>query len=309
MKVLPIVFTCDDSYFQYTCVVIRSIMENSRKDVKYEINIISESISEENRGIAQKMIATHPNFSIAYHIISIENREQYHLNSYMSLSTYYRFFIFDILKEYRRVLYLDSDLIVENDISFLADLNFKDKAAAACPSPYVQNLVRNPDGHTFTPDYFYKVLKMTDPSEYFNAGVILFNVEKIRKERIDKAFFEAISNIDQPIFQDQDILNSVIAQHGGVQMLPSALNYTPTLKVTKRRILLNALRCTLTNQPRNKWFSIYHYVGSKKPWQENSIDSDLFLYYAFKTPFLKTILKKDQVSKLQFVKLWFLSRI
>src|SRR5690606_7064254 len=143
MNLLPIVFTCDDHYFKYAAVVISSIIHNSSRNTKYEINIVSEYISDENQSLAQKMVQSKSNISIQFHAIKIENPEVFHLNSYMSLSTYYRFFIFDLLKDYDRVLYLDSDIIVDNDISLFADLDFENKSAIGCPSVYVQNLLKN----------------------------------------------------------------------------------------------------------------------------------------------------------------------
>ena len=56
MDFLPIVFTCDDAYFKYTNVVITSILHNQNKNCRYEINILSEFISEKNKKIAKRKI-------------------------------------------------------------------------------------------------------------------------------------------------------------------------------------------------------------------------------------------------------------
>ncbi|ASW75061.1 glycosyl transferase [Chryseobacterium piperi] len=310
MKILPIVFTCDDHYFKYASVVISSIIKNSNKNTKYEINILSEFISEENKILANKIIKAHSNFSISYHILKIEDPEKYHLNSYMSLSTYYRFFIFDLLKNYERVLYLDSDLIVDNDISFYATLDFENKLAIASPSIYVQNLLTKDLENAFNRDYFSNVLLMTDYSDYFNAGVILFNIKLIREQNIDQKFFEAINTIKNPIFQDQDILNSVISNNGGVKLISNEYNFTKGIKITLMRLFYNAFLYKLGNKKRNKWFTIYHYVGKIKPWQHYDIDSSLFFYYAYKTPFTKHILQSNNIhiNNFQKIMLWFISK-
>lgn len=311
MKLLPIVFTCDDHYFKYTCVVICSIINNNNRNTKYEINILSEFISEENKRLAHQMIKPFPNFSISYHILKIKNPEEYHLNSYMSLSTYYRFFIFDFLKNYERVLYLDSDLIIDNDISFYADIDFENKVAIASPSIYVQNLLIKNIEHDFTRDYFSKVLLMNDYKKYFNAGVILFNIKLIRELKIDQKLFDSIKVIKTPIFQDQDILNSVFSNNGGVKIISNEYNFTNGMKLTLPRLILNSLSHRLGKKKRNKWFTIYHYVGQIKPWQKYNLDSSLFFYYAWKTPFLKEILKSNKIffSNSHKIKLWLISKI
>lgn len=310
MNLLPIVFTCDDHYFKYTNVVICSIIQNSNLKTKYEINVLSEYISDENKLLANELIANYSNFSIKYHILNIKNPEKYHLNSYMSLSTYYRFFIFDLMKNYERVLYLDSDLIVDNDISFYADMDFEDKAAIASSSIYVQNLLTMNVEHDFTQDYFSNVLLMKEYDKYFNAGVILFNIKLIREQNIHHKFFDAIKLIKNPIFQDQDILNSVLSNNGGVKMISNDYNYIKGTRISLKRILINAIKSKL-GKKRNNWFTIYHYVGKIKPWQEYDIDSSLFLYYAYKTPFIKKILKANVIYLSIFMrtKLWILSKL
>lgn len=309
MNLLPIVFTCDDHYFKYAAVVISSIIHNSNRNTKYEINIVSEYISDENKALAQKMVQFKSNISLQFHVIKIENPEIFHLNSYMSLSTYYRFFIFDLLKEYERVLYLDSDLIIDNDISFFANIDFENKGAICCPSIYVQNLLKNNTKHPFSREYFTKILNMSDFDEYFNAGVILFNITLIRAQGMDRKFFEAIKNIKDPVFQDQDILNSVLSNNGGAKLISNEYNHTKTMKFSFKRIFFNALKNKF-GKKRNNWFTIYHYVGRVKPWQNFNTDSALFLYYAYKTPFVREILKSNRLklSSSLKIKLMVLSR-
>lgn len=309
MNLLPIVFTCDDHYFKYTNVVICSIIQNSNLKTKYEINVLSEYISDENKLLANELIANYSNFSIKYHILNIKNPEKYHLNSYMSLSTYYRFFIFDLLQNYERVLYLDSDLIVDNDISFYATIDFEHKPAICSASIFVQNLLAKNINHDFTREYFTGILNMKNYDQYFNAGVILFNLNLIRAQGIDQKFFEAIYYLKNPIFQDQDILNSVLNNNGGVKMISNDYNYTKGTRISLKRILINAIKSKL-GKKRNNWFTIYHYVGKIKPWQNYSHDSSLFLYYAYKTPFIKKILKANSIYLSIFMrtKLWILSK-
>ena len=310
MNLLPIVFTCDDNYFKYANVVICSLINNCSKKIKYEINILSEFISDDNKKKAQDLVKNHSNFSIKYHVINIENPEKYHLNSYMSLSTYYRFFIFDLLKDYDRILYLDSDIIVDNDISFYATIDFENKPAICSPSIYVQNLLTKNIDHDFTRAYFSDVLKMKNNEEYFNAGVILFNAKLIREQGIDQKFFKAISLIKNPIFQDQDILNSVLSNNGGVKMIANEYNFTKGTRISHKRIFINALKHQL-GKKRNNWFTIYHYVGKIKPWQNLNLDSTLFFYYAYKTPFIKEIISSNQLSltKMQKTIFWLQSKL
>ncbi|WP_185114200.1 glycosyltransferase family 8 protein [Chryseobacterium sp. CBo1] len=292
MNFLPIVFTCDDFYFKYTSVVIASLLVNQNKNCQYEINIISEFISDENKALAEKQISKFSNFSIKFIILEDFDAGKFYLNSYMTVSTYYRFYIPQLFKNYERILYLDSDLIVDADISELAVMDFDDKLAICSPSPFIVDKVKAGNDEVFTREYFQEYLKMPDPTLYFNAGVMLYNLKKMHEIEITEKFFNAIEEIKKPLLQDQDILNSVLSRNGGVKMVSSKYNMTKAYTITSKRIFLENLKELFGISKKDNWFYIYHYVGKEKPWMEKRIDGLLFEKYAKKSPFYSLIFPK-----------------
>lgn len=216
MIFLPIVMTCDDKYFKYANVVITSIIKNRNKNCKYEINILSEYISPENREKAVRQVKDIDNFELKF--IELENIDtsKFFLNSYMSVSTYYRFYIPEIFKNYDRVLYLDCDLIVDADISELATIDFylndEEKLVLACKDPYIMyKLSEEGSDENVNFDYFKHTLKMPNPYDYFNAGVMVYNMRKINQLNLSQELFSNLDRIKTPIFQDQDVLNSSLS--------------------------------------------------------------------------------------------------
>lgn len=292
---LPIVLTCDDKYFKYANVVITSLIKNSNPKINYEINIISEYISSENQKIAEEYISKYENFTLRIIILENIDTSKFFLNSYMSASTYYRFYIPEIFKDYERILYMDCDVIVDADISELMTMDFEEKLAICCSSPYIYNIVKRGGNDIYTLDYFQNILKMPNPLEYFNAGVMLYNLKKMNEINISDKFFEAIDEIEKPLLQDQDILNSVLSRNGGVKLITNKYNMTKTFKITPNRLLFNAVLRKLGWLNKEKqWYYIYHYVGKDKPWKKEGVDSELFFYYAKKSPFFEEILKENQ---------------
>lgn len=291
MNFLPIVFTCDDAYFKYANVVITSIIHNQNRNCRYEINVLSEFISNENMMLARKQLESHSNFTINFVILKDFDSSKFFLNSYMSISTYYRFYIPQLFSRYDRILYLDSDLIVDADISDFASLDFDDKLAICCPSPFIRNKVLKGDDEKFSLNYFTHVLKMPDPLQYFNAGVMLYNVKKMNEIDITTKLFEALENIKEPFLQDQDILNSVLSNNGGVKLISSKYNMTRTFVITDKRLFLERLKEIFRISKKNNWFFIYHYVGKDKPWMTKRSDGLLFVKYAKMSPFYKQIFK------------------
>jgi lipopolysaccharide biosynthesis glycosyltransferase len=291
MNFLPIVFTCDDAYFKYANVVITSIIHNQNRNCRYEINVLSEFISNENMLLARKQLENHSNFTINFVILKDFDSSKFFLNSYMSISTYYRFYIPQLFSRYDRILYLDSDLIVDADISDFASLDFDDKLAICCPSPFIRNKVLKGDDEKFSLNYFTHVLKMPDPLQYFNAGVMLYNVKKMNEIDITTKLFEALEDIKEPFLQDQDILNSVLSNNGGVKLISSKYNMTRTFVITTKRLFLERLKEIFRISKKNNWFFIYHYVGKDKPWMTKRSDGLLFVKYAKMSPFYKQIFK------------------
>ena len=291
MNFLPIVFTCDDAYFKYANVVITSIIYNQNRNCRYEINVLSEFISNENMLLARKQLESHPNFTINFVILKDFDSSKFFLNSYMSISTYYRFYIPQLFSHYDRILYLDSDLIVDADISDFASLDFDDKLAICSPSPFIRNKVLKGDDEKFSLNYFTHVLKMPDPLQYFNAGVMLYNIKKMNEIDITTKLFEALEDIKEPFLQDQDILNSVLSNNGGVKLISSKYNMTRTFVITDKRLFLERLKEIFRISKKNNWFFIYHYVGKDKPWMTKRSDGLLFVKYAKMSPFYKQIFK------------------
>ncbi|MGYP003619196225 len=291
MNFLPIVFTCDDAYFKYANVVITSIIYNQNRNCRYEINVLSEFISNENMLLARKQLESHPNFTINFVILKDFDSSKFFLNSYMSISTYYRFYIPQLFSHYDRILYLDSDLIVDADISDFASLDFDDKLAICSPSPFIRNKVLKGDDEKFSLNYFTHVLKMPDPLQYFNAGVMLYNIKKMNEIDITTKLFEALEDIKEPFLQDQDILNSVLSNNGGVKLISSKYNMTRTFVITAKRLFLERLKEIFRISKKNNWFFIYHYVGKDKPWMTKRSDGLLFVKYAKMSPFYKQIFK------------------
>lgn len=294
---LPIVLTCDDKYFKYASVVISSLLINSNKNTEYEINIISEHINNENKSKAREQIKNHHNFSIRFIELKNFDANKFYLNSYMSVSTYYRFYIPSIFKDYERILYLDCDLVVDADISNLATMDFENKLAICCSSPYIKKKIENNDDENIPRKYFVEQLKMPQPLEYFNAGVMLYNLTKMNELHIQDKLFSALDEIEKPIFQDQDILNSVLSRNGGVRLISNKYNMTRTFKITQNRIFLNALKRYFGMlSKKEQWFYIYHFVGKDKPWKKQGIDYPIFQYYAKKSPFYEEIRKENNLK-------------
>jgi lipopolysaccharide biosynthesis glycosyltransferase len=116
-------------------------------------------------------------------------------------ATWYRIFLPELLTELDRVLFLDADLIALDSLASLWAVDLGDHYLAA-----VTNV--------FQADHFYRPaqLGLDRPQEYFNAGVMLLNLDLLRREeRVAALHRYALDHADGLVFRDQDVLNAVLA--------------------------------------------------------------------------------------------------
>jgi lipopolysaccharide biosynthesis glycosyltransferase len=114
-------------------------------------------------------------------------------------ATWYRIFLPDLLPDVDRILYLDVDLLALQGLEELWSTDLTSHTAAA-----VANVL---------PRHYAERLAAAglDPSRYFNAGVMLMNLEAMRGSRSSAALLEyGRERANRLVLRDQDALNAVL---------------------------------------------------------------------------------------------------
>ena len=259
MKEYNICLSCDNNYAQYAGVVIASILLNSDDKSFFNFYILDGNIEQENKDKIEKLKEI-KDFNLNFISIDENLFEVYKkigTHSYISLSAYYRLKLASLLPKIDKVLYLDCDVIVSSDLTELFETDISEYYAAG-----VKDIAVNSSGY---------VPKLEDGNLYFNAGVLYFNLDKIRKDNIESEFEKyTIENFDKIRVGDQEIIN-VVCQ-GKIKELPSTWNVQSSNFVN---------RSDYTKNP-----NIVHYVGRNKPWKFGSINywKNLYFNVLEKTP-------------------------
>ena len=198
---MDIVCCLDKDYLMPLGVMIYSLCENNKnEDITFHIVHNNLTSLEENslRKTTNKYDKRIFFYTINYSDLSnitIGNREQQKL----SISTYFRLFIGDILpKHVKKIIYLDGDIIVCDNLRELWNIDIEDKALAGVP-----------DDNLFYGDIklTYNRLKYAPNLGYFNAGVLLINLQYWREHNVIDNFLRLIESKVIFIHHDQDILN------------------------------------------------------------------------------------------------------
>lgn len=163
---------------------------------------------------------------------------------HFTLEAYYRLNIARILPEsLDRVLWLDADIIVRHSIEDFYNTDFQDKMLVVCRERHSRGERNN---------------RLGLPAEhvYFNSGVILYNLERMRRFNNDGIFEYAEKYRERLVFVDQDLLNMYYKDHL-LYKNEEIYNMEVLWQDTFTRRKLNFI---LDNTV------IIHYTGHNKPW-------------------------------------------
>lgn len=299
-NVLPIVFAFNNDYSRYFSVALQSLIENSNNDKNYDIIIFSSDIKERNIKMLLRMVP--PNFSLRFYNPTnyIRNTFQsFNLETkqYWSVEMYYRIFIPLVMWKYERVLYLDSDIVINNNIDELFRISFDNKEImAVCdttsPELYLsKNFSRR--------EHIKKVLGLEDETKYFNSGVLLFNISLIDIQQYTKRILKS-SQITTLLYPDQDILNILFEKR--VKLISGEWNYGSNVLVCNKNYLseISSIEREMFQKSRNNP-KIIHFISPIKPWNSTGEEFyETFWFYARKTPFYEEILyamNQSQIDK------------
>lgn len=265
-SVVNIAFSCNANYIMPCYAAINSIRQNTTQRIR--IFILSSSLGKEEKAIINSL---KNNIIKEVHFLNVneDKFKDFPLNrDYISVETYYRLLLPTLIPvEIEKILYLDCDIMVLGDISELYDFEFENNEYAVVVEDEGGGNQCNRLGFNWK----YK---------YFNAGVILFNLKKLRNEKMwskAKSIYNHYSN--KILLQDQDILN--IYFKGNLKYAP--LNWN----VGTRLFLGNELPFTYSQ---DEWKNavlnpkLVHFTGPDKPWITKTIHPLINKYIKFQHP-------------------------
>ena len=262
LNTIPIFFTVDDEYVPFLAVALQSLIENSSEKNYYLIKILYTSITEENQEKIKKYEKENVNIEFVdlnYYINKIKNK--LYTRDYYSVTTYFRLFIPNLYPQYNKALYLDCDIVLLADVAELYNIDMGDNLVAAAPDDVIQKI------EVFQ-EYAEKVVGVADYRNYFNAGVLLMNLDELRKFDFQEKFLYSLEKIKFAVAQDQDYLNRLCK--GRVKIISNVWDKMP-----------------ISNDTDTNDLKLIHYNLAFKPWHfEDILYKEYFWEYAKRQNFL-----------------------
>ncbi|MDR1303602.1 MAG: glycosyltransferase family 8 protein [Verrucomicrobiales bacterium] len=262
---IAVVFAADGGYGKYLLVTLTSLAAHAAPENNYDLVILDGGLSATSKQFINRL--ARENISIRY--FDIGAFMQAHTGafpltvSHISLATYYRFFIPEILPDYEKIVYLDCDLVLEGDVAELFNFDLRGKMLAATRNPDVAFITDRADFAI----YAREELGLKNADDYFNAGVMVMNIERMTAESFTEQCIAGAARLGAVLkFQDQCVLNALCANHDLIH-LPEKYNmlwYYSLAVNSKRMIPSDALRDYQNKYTREPF--IIHYATAKKPW-------------------------------------------
>lgn len=276
MCVINILYASDDNYAPIAGVSITSLFENNQDAEQIHVWYLADNISLDNIDRLQKT-------ADRYHRIitflsvnsSLEKVRELGADAWFngSFSAYSRLFLQDYIGDegIERILYLDSDTVVNQNINELWNYDLEGKTIGMV-CDYISSGVRGVIG-----------LEKTD--KYYNSGVMLIDVNQWKINECQERILRHMRNVNASYpFIDQDIINIVFKDN--IKTLPWNWNvfpyyYTYTFENIQKQYDLNAVNqysleeyqkgLTADGKPNAK---VLHYTATfyGKPWYSNSCD-------------------------------------
>lgn len=288
-KTVVVVCAADDRYAMPLAVVARSALENLQPDYKIKLFVIDGGITDSNKHRIEQSLnpdRCQINFipkpdswlaavqDVLNYLQSTTSVELQHITA--SVAPYYRLFMAELLPaEIERVIYLDCDLVVKDNLKKLWEADFNDNYVLAVQDiwvPYVSSMKGVP----------YEKLQIPADSKYFNSGVLVINLRKWRANNITAQAIAYLKSYQQEIrAHDQDVLNGLFVGQWGE--LDSRWNVTPAIvdlfPSWQDSPFSKEVYQQLINHP-----SIVHFATNRKPWNSrHTLFKDTFFEYIDKT--------------------------
>lgn len=209
---MHIAFSATDSYADYLGTTIYSIIQH-HPNQELHFYVLTKWMSDHSR-FKLKRLTSHL-VRISFIEIDSKTFEHLPLKEGISLETYFRILLPSQLPELDRILYLDCDILVKGSLTPLWESDLTHHYLAG---------VNELDMLHDNSDYRQKI-GFTPQDIYVNAGVLLFNLELMRQDKIEEYLFAKAQEIKDFIeFQDQDIIN--IGLKGRILNIEAKYNMT-----------------------------------------------------------------------------------
>lgn len=261
----------DNNYARCCASSIASFCFNNPTK-NFNFHIMTNDLSTTNKKQFEQLAQLY-SVNIYIYEINIDTLAKLPTQTHLPIATYFRFILPLILDNVDKLFYIDADIICLQNADDLFNINLNNNIIGAVPDLPWMNKKRN------------KTLNLQNHI-YFNAGMLIINIDKWNNFNTFAKVLQAIQNEPQKFrYLDQDALNLILTKH--IQYLDTKFNCIDINNIDKKNIIL------------------LHFAAHPKPWNIafpiskvcNTFNKNLYAYYENQTPWKNTPLEQPKNYK------------
>ncbi|MDR0542773.1 MAG: glycosyltransferase family 8 protein [Dysgonamonadaceae bacterium] len=274
---IPLVIAFTPDYFIPAATCLLSVFENTNPEERFHvICLLSEELPER---LKQKMHLVGNRYA-RFSFINLQGMlPDIYVDEKYTVAASFRLLLPDLLPEYDKVMYIDCDVAVRNDLALLyRSVELGDNYLAAvfeAPMDFQEEHLRNIG---------------CDPSAYINSGFLIMNLALLRQDNMVEKFMEA-SKAEYLEFPDQDVLNKVCKNR--IVGLPPCYNSIRTFYLPQYRHFF-LRRYTEQDLEAVLLHGTVHYTGAK-PWNRFTVEFQVWWRYYDRLP--EKIKEEGRINK------------
>ena len=195
-EIINIGCASNDAYIAYLGPMLFSLLKNCSCPEKVNIYLADGGISNKNKNKLKEVIKK---FKSSLYFLNPDKNLIKGLKMYrhLGIEAYYRFSLIERL-DLKKILYLDCDLIIEDDILKLYQTELDEKIFGAIRDLGVSESQKNKYG-------------ISKENPYLNSGVMLIDLKKWKDNKLTYKIINYLKeNYEKIEFADQDAINAVL---------------------------------------------------------------------------------------------------
>lgn len=263
MSKIPVIMATDNNYVFQAGVAISSLLRNKRSNTAYQIYMLSDGkLGSEEKKLINEICHKYGSDCVEYVDVPVEEFQNIESEGHISVATYYRFVIPELLNDIEKCIFVDVDTLILGDLTEAYSIDLKNNYLAAVLDCGIQY---NWDNYR---EYF-KEKKIPGEKEYFNAGFLVMNLAQMRTDNLKEKLFAEAKNKYK--LMDQDMLN--ICCRGKVIYLPLKYNFFAAY-YQNGNFLKESRYSEVEIMEAEKNPIIIHYASAFKPWVNIAYDKE-----------------------------------
>jgi len=191
---MDVFYASDDRYAQHLGVSISSVLTHSKFSINFYI--LDGGISEFKKSVIFELLNNSPLSKIEFIPVDNDIFDDFPCSERFTVASYYRCIIHELKPEIDKAIYLDCDVVANCCLEEFFAIDLEENYAAVV------------EDFNILMDERKAVLDLPVGSRYFNSGVLLLNLKKIRTDAVFSKILPVLNKYENFLdYYDQDLLN------------------------------------------------------------------------------------------------------